>query len=402
MLSRHATILALLATTSLFSGCMATGPDDDDGLADGVAEADEGTEKAWAQTTFNHHRVAETDEITDYNAMTVAEVQAFLENNPYGWTSVLANYSSNGKSAAQGIVDAAHTYQINPLAILTRTQLEQSLIGKSTASSKALNYAMGCGCPDNKPCNPAYKGFDKQVSCMASKYRSYLDDMANGGTTIAGWGVGITKKTLDKYYITPENEATALMYTYTPWRYAQKAHGKIWALYTQYVGYTGPDPNQPTDPNDPGDPNGPVAPLDVIIDNNNTVNGENAEFSASSQWTSSSYASSKYNDSYVYRSTGNSSDVANFQVRLDEATTVVVEAWWTSGSNRSKSAPFVVYDANDNNLGVVTVNQQNNGGQWVTIGTFDMTAGWNRVALSRWTTPGKVVIADAVRVRAAE
>ena len=34
----------------------------------------------------------------------------------------------------------------------------------------------------------------------------------------------------------------------------------------------------------------------------------------------------------------------------------------------------------------------------VSLGTFDVTGGWNRVALSRWTTEGSVVVADAVRV----
>ena len=38
----------------------------------------------------------------------------------------------------------------------------------------------------------------------------------------------------------------------------------------------------------------------------------------------------------------------------------------------------------------------------IDLGTWDFTAGWNRVALSRWTTPGYVVIADAVRVKSAE
>jgi hypothetical protein len=35
----------------------------------------------------------------------------------------------------------------------------------------------------------------------------------------------------------------------------------------------------------------------------------------------------------------------------------------------------------------------------VTLGTWNFTAGWNKVVLSRWATPGKVVIADAVRIR---
>ena len=33
-------------------------------------------------------------------------------------------------------------------------------------------------------------------------------------------------------------------------------------------------------------------------------------------------------------------------------------------------------------------------------GTFTLTAGWNTIALSRWTGSGYVVVADAVRARA--
>jgi hypothetical protein len=33
------------------------------------------------------------------------------------------------------------------------------------------------------------------------------------------------------------------------------------------------------------------------------------------------------------------------------------------------------------------------------IGTYSFTKGWNKVQLSRWTTEGFVVVADAIRVR---
>ncbi|MCY1008231.1 hypothetical protein OV079_22250 [Nannocystis pusilla] len=44
------------------------------------------------------------------------------------------------------------------------------------------------------------------------------------------------------------------------------------------------------------------------------------------------------------------------------------------------------------------VNQQAGGKQWVAVGTFNFTAGWNKVAVSRWTTGNFVVIADAIRI----
>ena len=58
-----------------------------------------------------------------------------------------------------------------------------------------------------------------------------------------------------------------------------------------------------------------------------------------------------------------------------------------------------ITDANGNNLATVNVNQQLNGSRWNTLGTWSFPAGWNKVQLSRWTTSGSYVVADAIQVR---
>jgi len=75
-----------------------------------------------------------------------------------------------------------------------------------------------------------------------------------------------------------------------------------------------------------------------------------------------------------------------------------VAAWWTAAGDRAPSAPFVMFNASGTNLGTVNANQQINGGKWNSLGTFNFTAGWNKVVLSRWTASGNVVVADAVRI----
>jgi hypothetical protein len=50
-------------------------------------------------------------------------------------------------------------------------------------------------------------------------------------------------------------------------------------------------------------------------------------------------------------------------------------------------------------VGRVSVDQKMKGGQWNRLGTWNFTAGWNRIVLSRWTTAGEYVIADAVKIR---
>ena len=59
----------------------------------------------------------------------------------------------------------------------------------------------------------------------------------------------------------------------------------------------------------------------------------------------------------------------------------------------------MAFDAAGNKLGTATADQRGSGSQWVPLGTFNFTAGWNKVVLSRWTAAGAVVVADAVRIR---
>ncbi len=139
---------------------------------------------------------------------------------------------------------------------------------------------------------------------------------------------------------------------------------------------------------------------EVVIDNDNASNDTSKfYFQASSNWIASTSNLGFYGSNYHHASTQAVSDGASFYFYLPAAATRTVEAWWSTGSNRSTTAPFIAYDAAGTELGRVSVNQQLNGARWNVLGTYAFTAGWNRVVLSRWTTSGYVVIADAVRIR---
>ena len=135
----------------------------------------------------------------------------------------------------------------------------------------------------------------------------------------------------------------------------------------------------------------------IVVDSNNAKNATNASCNVSGSWTASNNVGGFYQTGYFWRSTGSSSDLAEFKANLPSAKKMLVEAYWPAASDRSPNAPFVIHNAAGDHLGTVTVNQQKNGSSWVTLGTFNFTAGWNVVALSRWTTSGYVVVADAVR-----
>ncbi|RKH20440.1 N-acetylmuramoyl-L-alanine amidase [Corallococcus praedator] len=145
---------------------------------------------------------------------------------------------------------------------------------------------------------------------------------------------------------------------------------------------------------------GTTTPTGQIIIDSNSANNDAAQarFELTGTWTAGTSAG-YYGSGYYYAATEAISEPATFWFYLPTAQTRTVDAWWVAGTNRSSAAAFISFNAAGTNLGTATVNQQANGGQWVQLGSYSFTAGWNKVQLSRWQAAGSVVIADAVRVR---
>lgn len=171
--------------------------------------------------SFNPHRIISDADLTDYARMSTAGIQSFLDRQG----GVLAAYRTTdmdgvNRSAAEIIYNASYRYELNPQFILATIQKESSLITGSNAS--LIDWVLGYGVCDS--CNKAdpsvarYRGFARQLDAASNKIRnSYLADLASRNATVSGWGVDVTKTTLDGVAITPQNQATAVLYTYTPW-----------------------------------------------------------------------------------------------------------------------------------------------------------------------------------------
>jgi MYXO-CTERM domain-containing protein len=153
----------------------------------------------------------------DSDAMSEADIQKMLDRNPWGKKSVLATYEQDGKSAAKIIHAAAVKHGINPLVLLTRLQMEQGLINKTTASAATIEIAFGCGCPHSPVCSDRYMGFENQTECAAGTLSRSMVAATTSTGTVSGWARNRTKQTQDGVSITPKNAATAALYTYTPW-----------------------------------------------------------------------------------------------------------------------------------------------------------------------------------------
>jgi N-acetyl-anhydromuramyl-L-alanine amidase AmpD len=175
------------------------------------------------------------------------------------------------------------------------------------------------------------------------------------------------------------------------------AHGQL-----QPYNRTDPGPNWPwTDyMNRINAACGATGGTSIIVDNNNANNNSaTGRFESSTTWTATSGTAGYYGSNYLFASTTAASDPATFWFYLPAGGTRTIDAWWVAGTNRSTTAPFIAYNASGAEVGRASVNQQAGGGAFAAIGTWGFTAGWNRVVVSRWTTAGSVVIADAIRVR---
>lgn len=141
-------------------------------------------------------------------------------------------------------------------------------------------------------------------------------------------------------------------------------------------------------------------PTTIIVDSDNANNDTaKAKVEFTGTWTASTATPGYHGTNYRWAATEQASAPATFSFYLPAAATRTIDAWWVSGTNRSSGATFIIYNASGAEVGRTSKNQQTAGSQWNTLGTYSFSAGWNRVVLSRWQTPGSVVIADAIRVR---
>lgn len=156
-----------------------------------------------------------TDEFFNHtSALSAGGVQSFLESSPYG-RSWLASATFGGQRASDLIYAVSQEQRLNPILLLSRMQVEASLISATSRPAQHLiDRAMGCGCPDGQGCASRYLGFKNQLTCSAQKFREYYNSSVNGS---GWWRKGLSNTTLDNYRVTPQSHATAALYTYTPW-----------------------------------------------------------------------------------------------------------------------------------------------------------------------------------------
>ena len=206
---------------------------------------------ATTSDSFQAGNIISDQNFFDANAMSVTQIQTFLNSEISGCTTgnclnVLqvdtttraASYTPQGnlicnpyvgapaESAATVIYKVQQACSVSAKAILVTLQKEEGLVTATSVSAATLARAMGYGCPDSAAgaCDTAYYGFYNQVYLGARELRRY------GTPTVAGnYQPGVNYIAYSPIVVcggssvSVVNRATAALYNYTPYQPDQAA-----------------------------------------------------------------------------------------------------------------------------------------------------------------------------------
>jgi uncharacterized protein with LGFP repeats len=193
---------------------------------------------------FDPGNIISNDRFFDSNAMSQAQIQAFLNQMVPTCRSTNANlpclkdlvtltntrapdprgrcagYNSEGyETGARVIWRVAQACGINPQVILVMLQKEQGLVTSTRPSSWSYQAAMGADCPDTAACDSRYMHFYNQVYRAAWQMKEYTLN-PNYWNHRVGWtNVRYSPNSAcgsSAVYI--QNQATANLYNYTPYQ----------------------------------------------------------------------------------------------------------------------------------------------------------------------------------------
>lgn len=170
-------------------------------------------------------------QLEDYNAMSAAEIRAFLELWQSYFRQPVNDVDGQVFDAAEVIYQAAQQYRINPRVILATLEKEHTGVTRTTRPSDIqMSFLMGCGSTNTAR---------QQLACAAERFRSYQDRLTQTGASPSGWQVGVAKNTQDGVAVTPATNAVAGQFTYTPyagaqWGGSQPNVGGVYLFYASW------------------------------------------------------------------------------------------------------------------------------------------------------------------------
>lgn len=208
---------------------------------------------------FRADRIIDDSIFSDSNSMDATDVQAFLnskvpncQNAPclkdfqtdmdyFAPDAYCGGVNAARKSAATIIKDVSIACGINPKVILVLLEKEQSLVTSTAPGEYKYTYATGFCVPDGPPppaCEGTY-GFANQVYYGARQYQKYAKQPNNftyraGQVGRINWHPNGGCGTSDVFI---QNQATAGLYNYTPYRPNAAALNNLYGLGDECSAY---------------------------------------------------------------------------------------------------------------------------------------------------------------------
>ncbi|MEH0153093.1 family 10 glycosylhydrolase [Limibacter armeniacum] len=127
-----------------------------------------------------------------------------------------------------------------------------------------------------------------------------------------------------------------------------------------------------------------------------TIDNGDSGYSTVGTWTSSTSSPDYIGTSYYHEGdTDKGNRSATYTPDFSEAGDYLVEIYYAAGTNRATNVPVDINHISGTTT--VTVNQQEDGGVWNSLGTYSFDSGTNGNVTIRNTGTNGVVIADAIR-----
>lgn len=153
---------------------------------------------------INFNYLMTDEEFIDYDYLTKDQIQEFLEQKG----SILAK-RIEGKLFSEEVIKATKKYEVNPLLLLARAQVEQGLVSETKENKRKLSRVMGYGCLDNGITLRKGLGFSEQIENCARILKKHYDAFEKGAVVIVDGS--------KKAKVEPRNRATFSLLKYTPW-----------------------------------------------------------------------------------------------------------------------------------------------------------------------------------------
>ena len=137
------------------------------------------------------------------------------------------------------------------------------------------------------------------------------------------------------------------------------------------------------------------APVAVTVDNDNTNNIGGSTAGTTGDWGTSTGTGNHGGNYYHDKDAGKGTKTVVFTPNLPSAGDYEVLVWHTTHANRATNVPVDINGSGGTST--VTVNQQANGSQWYSLGTYAFAAGTGGNVTIRTTGTNGYVVADGVR-----